>query len=84
MTDRILLYIDILGFSDMTRKDPRKVARVYAILNRLNSHQHDSFKTIVFSDTVLVYNVKPADSDADRAPHAHWAGHLLQGHLSCR
>jgi hypothetical protein len=86
MTDRILLYIDILGFSEMTRKDPRKVARVYAILNRLNSHQHDSFKTIVFSDTVLVYNVKPADSDADReyyvwyltefAEHLH---HMLTG-----
>ena len=86
MTDRFLLYIDILGFSEMTRKDPRKVARVYAILNQLNSHRHDSYKTIVFSDTVLVYNVKPAMNDDDRqyyvwyltefAEHLH---HMLTG-----
>ncbi|MFG0548914.1 hypothetical protein [Pseudomonas sp. yb_9] len=86
MTDRFLLYIDILGFSEMTRKDPRKVARVYAILNQLNSHHNDSFKTIVFSDTVLVYNVKPAEGDPDRedyvwyltefAEHLH---HMLTG-----
>lgn len=86
MTDRFLLYIDILGFSEMTRKDPRKVARVYSILNQLNSHHNESFKTIVFSDTVLVYNVMPADSDRDReyyvwyltefAEHLH---HMLTG-----
>jgi hypothetical protein len=66
MTDRFLLYIDILGFTDMVRKEPRKVARIYSILDDLNVHKHNSFKTIVFSDTVLVYNIKPAANDADR------------------
>lgn len=56
MTERFLLYIDILGFSEMTRKEPRKVARIYSILDDLNVHRHNAFKTIVFSDTVLVYN----------------------------
>lgn len=56
MTERFLLYIDILGFADMTRKEPRKVARIYSILDDLNVHRHNAFKTIVFSDTVLVYN----------------------------
>lgn len=66
MTDRFLLYIDILGFTDMVRKEPRKVARIYSILDSLNVHKHNSFKTIVFSDTVLVYNIDPASGDADR------------------
>ncbi|MBD9427632.1 hypothetical protein IB232_20030 [Pseudomonas sp. PDM15] len=67
MSQRFLLYIDILGFSEMTRKDPRKVARVYAILNTLNAHNSSRYKTIVFSDTILIYNVNPARNDEDRA-----------------
>jgi len=67
MSDRFLLYIDILGFSEMTSREPRKVARIYAILDSLNVHRHHAFKTIVFSDTVLVYNPKLAESDDERS-----------------
>jgi hypothetical protein len=49
--NRFLLYIGILGFSDMNQNDPREVARSYSILNKLNAHKDDDFKTIVFSDT---------------------------------
>jgi len=63
---RFLLYIDILGFKEMTLREPRKVARVYAILDTLNVHQHPNFKTIVFSDTILVYNPDDVLSDEDR------------------
>ncbi len=63
--DRFLLYIDILGFSEMTNNEPRKVARVYSILDELNVHRHNSFKTIVFSDTVLVYNPDLAETDEE-------------------
>ena len=66
MSERFLLYIDILGFSEMTDREPRKVARTYAILDSLNVHRHDAFKTIVFSDTVLVYNPQPARSIEER------------------
>ena len=66
MSDRFLLYIDILGFSEMTDREPGKVARTYAILDSLNVHQHNVFKTIVFSDTVLVYNPQPAKSNKER------------------
>lgn len=66
MSERFLLYIDILGFAEMTDREPRKVARTYAILDSLNVHQHHAFKTIVFSDTVLVYNPEPAKSIDDR------------------
>jgi hypothetical protein len=65
--DRLLLYIDILGFAEMTKREPRKVARVYSILDQLNVHGHNSFKTIVFSDTILVYNPILAINDKDRS-----------------
>ncbi|MEW7857257.1 hypothetical protein AB2M95_15220 [Pseudomonas chlororaphis] len=67
MSDRFLLYIDILGFSEMVRKERRKVVRVYKILDTLNVHGRSDFKVIVFSDTILVYNNIPATSDQDRA-----------------
>lgn len=63
---RFLLYIDILGFTEMTKSQPRKIARVYSILDGLNFHQHNSFKTIVFSDTILVYNPDLAETDHER------------------
>lgn len=66
MTDRFLLYIDILGFTEMVSSEPRKVARIYSILNTLNAHKHASFKTIVFSDTILVYNVDVATKVSDK------------------
>ncbi|OCW20440.1 hypothetical protein [Pseudomonas sp. S3E12] len=66
MSDRFLLYIDILGFSEMVRKEPRKVVRVYEILDTLNVHGRSDFKVIVFSDTILVYNSIPASSVPDR------------------
>ncbi|WP_411387077.1 hypothetical protein [Pseudomonas sp. MPB03] len=64
--NKFLLYIDILGFKEMTLNEPRKVARVYSILNTLNAHRQASFSTIVFSDTILVYNKEDAGSDTER------------------
>lgn len=60
---RFLLYIDILGFSEMVKNDPRKVARTYAIINDLNATSDASFKVIVFSDTILIYNPEEAVTD---------------------
>ncbi|WP_339101323.1 hypothetical protein WKQ99_10340 [Pseudomonas atacamensis] len=66
MSDRFLLYIDILGFSEMVSKEPRKVVRVYEILDTLNVHSRSDFKVIVFSDTILIYNDAPASVDLDK------------------
>lgn len=54
LTAKYLLYIDILGFSDMVRSEPAKVAELYLILDSLTVHRHEAFRTIVFSDTILV------------------------------
>jgi hypothetical protein len=58
MTHRYLLYIDILGFSDLVAKDIEKIEDLYEVLASLHAHDHDAFKCIIFSDTMLVYNLK--------------------------
>jgi hypothetical protein len=53
--ERFLLYIDILNFSNLVAHKGT-VQEVYEIINRLNVHTHNVFNTIIFSDTILVYN----------------------------
>ena len=53
--ERFLLYIDILNFSNLVLQKG-KVEELYEIINDLNVHRHDVFTTIIFSDTILVYN----------------------------
>lgn len=55
LVDRYFLYNDILGFGDLVMREPDRVADLYEIISTLNAHRHDSFGTIVFSDTILVY-----------------------------
>lgn len=55
MQDQYLLYIDILGFSDLARDQPDLVDDLYRRIASLNAHKHPDFATIVFSDTVLVH-----------------------------
>ncbi len=57
MSHRYLLYIDILGFSDLVAKDTGKIDDLYEVLASLHAHNHDAFKCIIFSDTMLVYNL---------------------------
>jgi len=56
MKDKYLLYIDLLGFSDLAETDPDAVDEIYAIEDSLTVHKHEGFRTIVFSDTIFVYN----------------------------
>lgn len=58
MPERFLLYIDILGFSDLVRADTAKVDDLYAVIASLNANRHEAFKCIIFSDTVVVYNLE--------------------------
>jgi hypothetical protein len=53
---KYLLYIDLLGFTGLVRRDPARVEKIYSVLNSLNVHSHAVFRTIVFSDTILAYN----------------------------
>ncbi len=53
---KYLLYIDILGFSNLTKKDYTKVKELFSIIDSLNAHKHFDFQTVVFSDTILIFN----------------------------
>lgn len=67
MTNRYLLYIDILGFSDLVAAGSPRVHDLYEVIASLNVHRHSAFRAIVFSDTVLVYNTEGGDTKSDRA-----------------
>lgn len=66
MAYRYLLYIDILGFSDLVAAGSPKVHDLYEVVASLNVHRHSAFRAIVFSDTVLVYNTVGGDTKVDR------------------
>lgn len=66
MTTRYLLYIDILGFSQLVSEDERRVNDLYEVIASLNVHKHDTFRAVVFSDTILVYNAVRAQSEHDK------------------
>ena len=54
MTERFLLYIDILGFKELVRSGIN-LAELYMRIDRMNVHSDKDFTCIVFSDTILVY-----------------------------
>ena len=54
--ERDFLYIDILGFRNMVKEHSPKIPQIFDIFNGLNVHNHYAFRTIVFSDTIIVYN----------------------------
>lgn len=65
MNERYFLYLDILGFTDLVRQGSDKIDDLYEVIASLNAHKHDAFKVIVFSDTVVVYNVDGGYTSAD-------------------
>lgn len=66
MNDRFLLYIDLLGFSDLVRDNSPVVLDIYDALDRSQAHKHGDFDVIQFSDTLLVFNNKQPCNDYDR------------------
>lgn len=53
MIERYILYIDILGFKEIS-SDPARAEIVFNAIDDLNVHQDNDFQTIVFSDTIVV------------------------------
>lgn len=54
--ERAFLYIDILGFGQLVRDNSSKIEKIFKIIDGLNVYTHFAFQTIVFSDTILVFN----------------------------
>ena len=53
MSERLFLYIDILGFKDLVQSG-FDIRKVYRRSDSLNAHSDRDFTCIVFSDTILV------------------------------
>ena len=62
MVDRLLLYIDLLGFSVLVHTEKDLLPNLFLALDKSVVHQHGAFKVIQFSDTLLVYNEPAVDS----------------------
>jgi hypothetical protein len=58
---KYFLYIDILGFSALVMEG--RIRDLYRRLDSLDAHEHPSFSTIVFSDTIVIYNRDDLDWD---------------------
>ena len=54
--EKVLLYIDILGFTEMVTSHSLIIPQIFEIINELSVFRHFAFQTIVFSDTIVVYN----------------------------
>jgi hypothetical protein len=63
--DKLLLYIDILGFSDLVDQHPERIDDLYEVIASLNAHTHGAFRCVIFSDTILVYNIDGGDTPRD-------------------
>ncbi|MGH6812728.1 MAG: hypothetical protein ACREDM_10400 [Methylocella sp.] len=78
MTERLFLYVDILGFSELI-EDVTKVEQVYSIIDSLNVFEHSPyFKCIVFSDTILVYSTQDWADCRDRNVDIMWMCEFAQ------
>ncbi|MES2064640.1 MAG: hypothetical protein V4456_22165 [Bacteroidota bacterium] len=54
--ERIFLYIDILGFETLVRTNKTKVDEIFRTFDGLKVFKHPALQTVVFSDTILVFN----------------------------
>jgi hypothetical protein len=77
-SNKYLLYIDILGFTDLVRHDANKITVLFEIIDSLNVHRHSGFSTIAFSDTILVYNNEDPSSDFDHEYFVMFACEFVQ------
>lgn len=71
MAKRYFLYIDILGFANIVN-DKEKIKDIYRTIDNLNVFANEPyFKTIVFSDTILVYS-KPGFDMTNASGSVMW------------
>ncbi|GGB72281.1 hypothetical protein [Glycocaulis alkaliphilus] len=70
MDNRIILYIDILGFSDIVNEDKGRIVKhVIDIFNAMDespAFEHDIFSVLQFSDTLIIYSKNAPCSDDEQ------------------
>ena len=67
MENRYLLYVDLLGFSNLVQHRSSLLPNIFEALDNSNIHTHPgSFGVIQFSDTLIVYNEYDIDSHHEK------------------
>jgi hypothetical protein len=66
MEPTLFLYIDILGFSDLLKRTGQ-VQELFAILDKAALHRDSNYRAIVFSDTIVAYNIHRNLSGTNKA-----------------
>ena len=56
MSQKIFLYLDILGFKELVTNKSYLIDKIFEIINELHVYRDPKFETIVFSDTILIFN----------------------------
>jgi hypothetical protein len=77
MNKRLFLYIDILGFSEIVRNN-ENVLRLYRLIDQARIHHDSHFRVIVFSDTIVAYNINSNYSDEPKAVEVMYLIELTQ------
>jgi hypothetical protein len=62
MESHHLLYVDILGFAELTKKNPAKVEQIFRVITEVKKHKNSHFEILIFSDTILVRNKGTPDT----------------------
>lgn len=78
MADTYLLYIDILGFSEIVAEGRDDVDAVYRALDSIRVHNHHAFRATAFSDTILVWNTVDPRTDDDHEYFVMYACEFAQ------
>lgn len=69
---KVFLYLDILGFSQLVDSKSDKIEKIFSAINELHVYKDNEFQTIVFSDTILIFNKK------DNQSHHFYVTYLIE------
>lgn len=75
---KYLLYIDILGFSDIANSNYPIINKLFSVIDTLNAHNDPEFQTIVFSDTILIFSQVTPVTTKDHETHVMFCCEFAQ------
>jgi hypothetical protein len=51
-----LLYVDVLGFAELTKSNPAKVEDIFRVITQMRKRNESVYDILIFSDTILIKN----------------------------
>jgi hypothetical protein len=72
MESHHLLYIDILGFAELTKTNPAKVEDIFRVITQMRKRNKNVYEILIFSDTILVTNRGIPETPDDQMFCVQW------------